>query len=222
MLIHCTISGSNCYSILAGVDHHVNWEVIYDLLSVDADIIDELYSLPPEQKFFLLSLVSLGATEYIPSNKIAKHTRSVFKIRLTIKNLVKDILEPLENIGLIETRKMTSGRGAKPHDVQLTQKGRIEILRPIIENLAHITELTTSEIDQPFEDIVTNLTSEDKHIKGKALEIFAVWIIRLLGLRFTEWRMQSYQSTGGGEVDVMAASDKIVYNRWQIQCKNTW
>jgi site-specific DNA-methyltransferase (cytosine-N4-specific) len=200
--------------------YHVNWEVVYDLLSVDADIIDELYTLPAEQKYFLLSLVSLGVTEYVPSNKIAKHTRSVYKIRLTTKNLVKDILEPLESIGLIETQKMTIGRGAKPHEVRLSEKGRIEILRPIIENLAHITELTTTEIDQPFEDVVANLASEDKHVKGKALEIFAVWIIRLLGLRFTEWRMQSYQSTGGGEVDVMAASDKIVYNRWQIQCKN--
>lgn len=200
--------------------YHVNWEVVYHLLSVDADVIDELYTLPSEQKFFLLSLVSLGITEYTPSNKVAKHTRSVYRIRLTTKNLVKDILDPLEAIGLIETHKRTTGRGAKPHDVRLSEKGRIEILKPIIANLTQITELTTTEVDQPFEEVVAELESEDKHIKGKALEIFAVWIVRLLGLRFTEWRMRSYQSTGGGEVDVMAASDKIVYNRWQIQCKN--
>ncbi len=200
--------------------YHVNWEVVYDLLSVDRDVIDELYTLPLEQKFFLLSLVSLGVVEYTPSNKVAKHTRSVYKIRLTTKNLVKDILKPLENIGLIETEKRTSGRGSKPHNVRLSEKGRIEILAPIIENLAHISELTTIEINQSFEDVVKDLASDDRHIKGKALEIFAVWIIRLLGLRFTGWRMMSYQSTGGGEVDVMAASDKIIYNRWQIQCKN--
>lgn len=200
--------------------YHVNWEVVYDLLSVDRDVIDELYILPVEQKFFLLSLVSLGIVEYTPSNKVAKHTRSVYKIRLTTKNLVKDILEPLERIGLIETEKRTSGRGAKPHDVRLAEKGRIEILGPILKNLAHVSELTTTEINRPFEGVVRGMASDDRHIKGKALEIFAVWIIRLLGLRFTGWRMMSYQSTGGGEVDVMAASDKIVYNRWQIQCKN--
>ena len=200
--------------------YHVNWEVVYDLLSVDRDVIDELYTLPVEQKFFLLSLVSLGIVEYTPSNKVAKHTRSVYKIRLTTKNLVKDILEPLERIGLIETEKRTSGRGAKPHDVRLAEKGRIEILGPILKNLAHVSELTTTEINRPFEDVVRDMASNDRHMKGKALEIFAVWIIRLLGLRFTGWRMMSYQSTGGGEVDVMAASDKIVYNRWQIQCKN--
>jgi hypothetical protein len=46
-------------------------------------------------------------------------------------------------------------------------------------------------------------------------------MIRLTGLRFTQWRLRSYQSTGGGEVDVLAASDRFVYGRWQIQCKNT-
>jgi site-specific DNA-methyltransferase (cytosine-N4-specific) len=40
------------------------------------------------------------------------------------------------------------------------------------------------------------------------------------GLRFSKWRLRSYQATGGAEVDVMAASDKIVYSRWQMQCKN--
>ncbi|ACB51932.1 hypothetical protein cce_2584 [Crocosphaera subtropica ATCC 51142] len=46
-------------------------------------------------------------------------------------------------------------------------------------------------------------------------------MIRLTSLRFTSWRLRSYESTGGGEVDVLAASDRFVYSRWQIQCKNT-
>ncbi|MCL4876210.1 MAG: restriction endonuclease [Anaerolineae bacterium] len=200
--------------------YHVNWEVVYNLLRVDSDVVDELYVLPTEQKYFLLSLVSLDIREFTPSNKVAKHTRSVYKVRLTTKNLVKDILEPLEVLGLIETRKVTTGRGAKPHEVKLTEKGQTEILHPIIENLASLSELTSSEVDRPFEEVVAELSHLDKHVKGKALEIFAVWIIRLLGLRFSHWRLKSYQATGGGEVDVIAASDKIVYSRWQIQCKN--
>lgn len=200
--------------------YEVNWDVIYGLLKVDQDIIDELYQLTPEQKHFLLSLVNLDARDFMPSNKAAKHTRSVYKIRLTTKNLVKDILEPLETVGLIATRKTTTGRGAKPHDVKLTEKGTKEIFKPLIENLADLTELNSTELNRTFDDVVTELASEDKYVKGIALELFAVWIIRLLGLRFSAWRLRHYQSTGGGEVDVMAASDKIVYNRWQIQCKN--
>ena len=200
--------------------YEVNWDVIYDLLRIDQDIIDELYQLTSEQKYFLLSLVNLDVRDFMPSNKVAKHTRSVYKIRLTTKNLVKDILEPLETLGLIETRKTTTGRGAKPHDVKLTEKGTNEIFKPLIENIANLTELTSTELNRTFDDVVRELTSEDKYMKGIALEFFSVWLIRLLGLRFSAWRLRHYQSTGGGEVDVMAASDKIVYNRWQIQCKN--
>ncbi|MEH2079783.1 MAG: restriction endonuclease [Nostoc sp.] len=43
-------------------------------------------------------------------------------------------------------------------------------------------------------------------------------MIRLTSLRFTRWRSRE---NGKGEVDVLAASDRFVYSRWQIQCKNT-
>ena len=206
--------------VFRATGYEVNWDVIYDLLNVDADFIDEIYQLTPEQKFFLLSMATLDVTTFTPSNKIANHTRSVYKIRLTTKNLVKDILTPLESLELIESEKTTIGRGAKPHDVRLTEKGKNEILQPLIHNLVGLTELTSAELNRPFEDVVAELDVEDKHVRGIALELLAVWIIRLLGLRFSSWRLRHWQATGGGEVDVMAASDKIVYSRWQIQCKN--
>jgi site-specific DNA-methyltransferase (cytosine-N4-specific) len=181
---------------LAGVfratGYEVNWDVIYDLLKVDADIVDELYTLSPEQKHFLLSLVSLDVQEFTPSNKIAKHTRSVYKIRLTTKNLVKDILEPLEQLGLIETQKTTIGRGAKPHLVRLTEKARNEILQPLIQNLANVTELTSADLNRSFDSVVSDLNNADKYLRGIALELLAVWIIRLLGLRFSRWRLRHW------------------------------
>jgi hypothetical protein len=219
------ISTMRAWLAKAGVFHpifyEVNWDVIYDILRVDEDTIDNLYQLTTEQKYFLRSMVSLDVQQFEPSNKVAEHTRSVFKIRLTTKNLVKDILEPLANNGLIEVRKTTTGRGAKPHGVKLTEKATSEVLKPILDNLAGITELTSAEVNRRFEDVVSDLNDPSIHVRGKALELFSVWIIRLLGLRFSKWRLRSYEATGGGEVDVLAASDKIVYSRWQIQCKNT-
>lgn len=52
------------------------------------------------------------------------------------------------------------------------------------------------------------------------MELLSIWIIRLCGLRFTEWGKRDID-TGKGEVDLMAASDNFVYSRWQVQCKNT-
>ncbi len=199
----------------------VNWDVVYDFINVDSDLIDKLYTLTPEQKYFLLSMLNFGEKDFTPSNKIAQHTRSVYSIRITTKNLVKDIIEPLEAAGLIESQKTTEGRGAKPHDVRLSEKSQNELLAPTLTNLAKLSALDTTELNRTFEDVVKDLNDPDNHIKGKALELLAVWIIRLLGLRFSKWRLRSFQATGGAEVDVTAASDKVVYSRWQMQCKNT-
>jgi site-specific DNA-methyltransferase (cytosine-N4-specific) len=199
----------------------VNWDVVYDLINVDADLIDKLYTLTPEQKYFLLSMLNVEAEEFISSSKISQHTRSVYSIRVTSKNLVKDVIDPLEAAGLIESQKTTGGRGAKPHDVRLTDKAKNELLAPTIANLADLADIESTELSRPFEDVVKDLDDPDKHIKGKALELLAIWIIRLLGLRFSKWRLRGFKSTGGAEVDVTAASDKIVYSRWQLQCKNT-
>jgi site-specific DNA-methyltransferase (cytosine-N4-specific) len=200
--------------------YEINWDVVYDLLHMDAEAVDKLYGLTPEQKYFLLSMVSLNAEDFTPSNGIANHARSVYSVRVTTKNLVKDVLEPLEGQGWIESRKTTTGRGAKPHDVRLTEKGKNALLTPLISSLAQLTEFTSADLNRPFEDVVAELKDPDKHRRGIALELFAIWLIRLLGLRFSKWRLRSFQATGNAEVDVMAASDKIVYNRWQIQCKN--
>jgi site-specific DNA-methyltransferase (cytosine-N4-specific) len=207
--------------VMNSTGFNVNWDVVYDFINVDADLIDKLYTLTPEQKYFLLSMINLSVEEFTPSNKIAQHTRSVYSIRLTSKNLVKDIIEPLETLGLVESQKTTVGRGAKPHDVRLTERSKNDLLAPTLENLAELANLDTTELRRTFEDVVGDLNDPDKHIKGKALELLAIWIIRLLGLRFSKWRLRSFQGTGGAEVDVTAASDKIVYSRWQMQCKNT-
>jgi site-specific DNA-methyltransferase (cytosine-N4-specific) len=83
-----------------------------------------------------------------------------------------------------------------------------------------MTEISQTELNRSFESVVSDLDNPDKHIKGKALELLAIWMIRLTSLRFTKWRKRDYE-TGQGEVDVLAASDRFVYHRWQIQCKNT-
>ncbi|WP_016950726.1 hypothetical protein [Anabaena sp. PCC 7108] len=113
---NCTyVSTMRHWLSLAGVFERkceINWDVVSDILGINKDFIDEIYTLNPGQKHFLLSLLNLNVQEFTPANKVAQHTRSIYKLRLTTKNLVKDILEPLANLGLIETEKTTSGRGA--------------------------------------------------------------------------------------------------------------
>ncbi|MCT7950517.1 restriction endonuclease [Ancylothrix sp. C2] len=201
-------------------EFEVNWDVVNDILGIDKDYIDEIYSLTPAQKHFLLSMINLSIIEFTPWNQIAKHTTSVYKVRLTSKLFVKQMIEPLVNLGLIETQKSTEGRGAKPNLVKLSEKAQVELVQPLLKTIADLAQISETELNRSFDDVLGDIDSKDKHIKGKALELLAIWMIRLTTLRFTKWRKRDAE-TGQGEVDVLAASDRFVYSRWQIQCKNT-
>ena len=67
------------------------------------------------------------------------------------------------------------------------------------------------------EDIFAELDSADRNVKGQALEAFAIFVMRLLGLRFVGWRKRA-------EAEVDALLEGVlgpVATRWQVQCKNT-
>ncbi len=209
---------------LAGVferEYEINWDTVSDILQLDRDYIDELYTLTSAQKYFLLAMLHLGVEDWTASDKIVNYVTSIYKVRLTSKLRVQEIITPLTETGLIESQKSTEGRGAKPHNVRLTEKAKGELVSPLLKSIAKITKISETELNKSFEDVVTDLDNPDKHIKGKALELLAIWMIRLTSLRFTKWRMRSYEATGQGEVDVLAAADRFVYHRWQIHCKNT-
>ncbi len=200
--------------------YEINWDRVYDILELDKDYIDEIYTLTSEQKYFLLAMLQMSITELTKWSDIANYAVSVYKVRFPSKSFVKDIIQPLVEFGLISTEKTTEGRGAKPTLVKLTEKAQRELLSKLLEAIAELTEISQTELNRSFEDVVNDLDHPDKHIKGKALELLAIWMIRLTSLRFTKWRKRDYE-TGQGEVDVLAASDRFVYHRWQIQCKNT-
>jgi DNA modification methylase len=200
--------------------YEINWDRVYSILELDKDYIDELYTLTSEQKYFLLAMLHMSVTELKRWDEITEYAISVYKIRFPSKSFAKDIVQPLVDVGLIETEKNTGGRGAKPNLVKLTEKAEQQLLSKLLESIADMTEISQAELNRSFEDVVSNLDHPDKHIKGKALELLAIWMIRLTSLRFTKWRKRDYE-TGQGEVDVLAASDRFVYHRWQIQCKNT-
>jgi site-specific DNA-methyltransferase (cytosine-N4-specific) len=200
--------------------YEINWDRVYDILELDKDYIDEIYTLTSEQKYFLLAMLQMSIIKLTKWNDIANYAVSVYKVRFPSKSFVKDIIQPLVEAGLIETEKTTGGRGAKPNLVKLTEKAQRELLTKLLESIADMTEISQTELNRSFEDVVNDLDDSDKHIKGKALELLAIWMIRLTSLRFTKWRKRDYE-TGQEEVDVLAASDRFVYHRWQIQCKNT-
>ena len=210
----------NLPNTIIGKNYSIDWNEFTKLLGITKDFIDTIYEISIEQKYFLMSLLALNVVDYKKASMVANHTRNIYKVRLTTKMLVKNIVEPLEELGLIETQKTTKGRGAKSHEVKLTNVSIESLQIPMLKKIASQSGFAQRLLNKPFEDVLNDLDSEDKHVKGQALELLSIWLIRMLDLTFTGWRKRD-KDTGGAEVDVMAANDKIIYNRWQIQCKNT-
>ena len=66
------------------------------------------------------------------------------------------------------------------------------------------------------------MDSDDTFIKGQALEAYTIQIMRMLGLRFIQWRLRAKDQTGGAEVDaILGGVLSTTPTRWQVQCKNT-
>lgn len=200
--------------------YKIAWDVFYDMTGMSLDFVVGIYELNPEQKYFLISMIEMGVTEFTHWTKIVERTQAVKHLDYDMKMFPKLVLEPMVAKGIIEMNKTTVGRGAKPNQVRFTDQGVQELLLPFLKNVADLVSMSETELNRSFDSILSEIDDPDKHIKGKALELLAVWMIRLCGLRFTEWRKRDAE-TGKGEVDLMAASDTFVYSRWQVQCKNT-
>jgi hypothetical protein len=69
-------------------------------------------------------------------------------------------------------------------------------------------------------DILKNLDARDKHVRGLALEALAFKLMRLLDMTYVATRLRGI-ATGGAEVDLIFESSRLVFSRWQVQCKNT-
>jgi len=200
--------------------YKVAWDIYSDLTQLSKELVDKLYRLTREQKHFVISMLELGSLGFTPWPDILRHVETTKHLNYDMKMFPKTVLVPLSEAGILDMQKGTLGRGAKPNSVKLTEQSQKELLLPFLRSISQLSSIDETELNRSFESILEDLNHSDKHVKGRALELLAVWLVRLCSLRFTKWRKRDYE-TGQGEVDVMAASDAFVYSRWQLQCKNT-
>ena len=75
-------------------------------------------------------------------------------------------------------------------------------------------------LTKSFAQILEELKSENPYLRGLALEALAFKLMRLIDLNYIATRLRGTE-TGGAEVDVIFEGVRLVFSRWQIQCKNT-
>jgi len=209
----------------AGVFVGSRWQVdpfrVEDILGLNPDEFEVLADLTPEQRAFLRALAYTGTSEPQPANEIAKLAAATYGVKFPEKSLPKLVLNALEDAGYITARKTTTGRGAKPFQVAPTDKLIEDVVEPLLEQLKGQTDpKLLALLRTPLSAILEGIEDKDRYKAGLALEALAFKIMRLLDMTYVATRLRADQ-TGGAEVDLVFESARLVFSRWQVQCKNT-
>ena len=209
----------------AGVFVGSRWQVdphrVEDILGLNPDEFAVLADFTPEQRAFLRALANTGTTASQPANEIVKLATATYGVKFPEKSLPSLVLHTLEEAGYITSEKTTAGRGAKPFQVTPTDKLVADIVEPLLEQIKGQTDpKLLALLRTPLSDILLALDHTDRHTAGLALEALAFKIMRLLDMTYVATRLRANQ-TGGAEVDLVFESARLVFSRWQIQCKNT-
>lgn len=209
--------------VVTSKDWDIDFHRIEELIGLGADEIEELASLNLQQRTYLRTLALIGTEGPFFSNDIEKQARTLYGVEFDEKNLPKSVLYPLRDSGFITLQRGTKekGRGAKPFLITPTDKLKKKIIGPLLENLeSKVKDDLRLLLRKPLSEILEEVKSPDKHIKGLALEALAFNLMRLLDLEFRATRLRG-KDTGGAEVDLIFESARLIFSRWQVQCKNT-
>jgi hypothetical protein len=201
------------------------WQIddlrLQQVLGTDPAMFKELARFTSEQRAFLKALANTGITAPQPANEIVKLASATYGVRFPEKSLPKMVLNALEEAGYITATKTTEGRGAKPFMVAPTAKLVAELIEPLFDQLKGQTDPKLAELlREPLSKILAELESDDRYISGLALEALAFRLMRLLDIEYMATRLRA-AATGGAEVDLIFQSARLIYSRWQVQCKNT-
>ena len=192
------------------------------IVGLPDEAIAVLAGLTEAQCAFVTALCRVNPAGWCLASEIRDLAEATFQVRIGRGSLPNEILIPLSEAGVLIFRSKGT-KGGKSAELKTTPLFNREVLEAFVTRTILDLDATISGYYKKRpEDIYADLESSDTFKKGRALEAFAIFIMRLLGLRFVGWNKQAKETTGGGEVDaVLVGMVGAVPTRWQVQCKNT-
>ena len=203
--------------------YHVDQTRLSQILGLGMEEFEALATFTREQRAYLKALANLDNDGPHFSNDVEKLAVATYGVPFNEKNLPKQVLYPLRNAGYIDLERGTRevGRGAKPFLITASDKLKAEIITPLIEQLERQFQPDLRPLlRKSLKEIRKEIESRNRHIRGLALEALAFKLMRLVDLSYVATRLRG-SVTGGAEVDLIFESARLVFSRWQVQCKNT-
>lgn len=209
----------------AGIFTGARWQVddlrLRQVSGIESDQFAMLAAFTPQQQAFLRALANTGVTAPQPANQIVALAEATYGIRFPEKSLPGQVLNRLVEAGYITAEKTTGGRGAKPFLVAPTDKLEADLINPLLDQLKDaIDPKLTALLKQPLSEVLDQVKSKDRYVAGLGLEALAFKLMRLLDVTYEATRLRA-ETTGGAEIDLIFYTTRLIFSRWQVQCKNT-
>jgi site-specific DNA-methyltransferase (cytosine-N4-specific) len=197
-------------------------EALARLIGLTPTDIAGLVGLNDEQQAFALALCRINPSGPCSAADVRDMAEQILGRLIPRDSLPKRVLSALRDLGHIE---YTTGgtAGGKATQIRTTEKFKRDVLEDFIRSAVRsLDPVLTKYFATTPTDIYTDLGSANKVLRGKALEAYAIHIMRLMGFHFVGWRKRAADTTGQAEVDVvMRGLFGNSPTRWQVQCKNT-
>ena len=203
--------------------YRVDQTRINEILCITMEEFEALATFTPEQRAYLKTIANLDSAGPHLSNDVERLAATTYGVAFNEKSLPKQVLYPLRDAGYIDLERGTGhgGRGAKPFLITATGKLAGALVTPLMEQLEQQTRIELRPmLRKSLKDIRKDVKSGNRHIRGLALEALAFKLMRLVDLIYVATRLRG-SATGGAEVDLIFESTRLVFSRWQVQCKNT-
>jgi site-specific DNA-methyltransferase (cytosine-N4-specific) len=204
----------------AGVVVSDDWRLDYprleEVVGASQAEIDMLATLSREQKAYLKTLANVGTRGPHKSNEVERMASLLYGVKFDEKNLPKQVLYPLEEAGYVTLARGTRepGRGAKPFLVSVTEKFEAQHVKPLVEALEkQATPEIRPLLRKPVAQILEELSSASRHVKGLALEALAFHLMRLIGPSCVVRQVQA-----DDRARLVAWRPGLVWDRWQLAC----
>lgn len=199
---------------------NIDEEKLNSLIGVPKDELDILKGLNPAQYYFVKGLCNIEVDKDYRASDVRNLVTAIYGFKFGEKAFAKQVLNPLQEKGVIEIKRTTSGRGAKSPIVRLSEESKKEVIASYLNQIENVIGKNESEIYQKsLQELRKCIDSKDTYIKGIALEALTVKIMKTVNLDFIQTRLTGGE-TGGAEVDILFESNDLAYSRWQVQCKN--
>lgn len=191
-----------------------------ELVGLDLATVREGSRLSTES-LAILEQLALAPGHDSTTGELVKLLRPRTDLRIDVAGFKKAHLEPLVDAGFIEIAKATGGRGGAATRIAGTDLFRREVVQRLLGEIRRCgITVSAPDLEIPFSTLVARLRdrSLSRDQRGRSLELFALRLLRRLGLSNIQLRVRP---GGAEEIDATAEGYAPVHARWQVQCKNS-